>query len=185
MKRILVMLLFGFIRNGYSRAGILKFIGYFHSFGENNFIATPFLGTEPKHISFGSNVWLATRVSLITHDVSVHMIGNREKEYFDSVGFIKIENNVFIGANVVVLPNVRICSNVIIGAGAIVSRSVLESGVYVGSPLRKIASFDDYVSSVKKRSQEFPWFGYLHDRKQNKVILRKKREQYISTKLND
>lgn len=50
-----------------------------------------------------------------------------------------IGNNVSIGTNATVLP-VRICDNVVIGAGAVVSKDIVESGVYAGNPARKIRS---------------------------------------------
>lgn len=48
-----------------------------------------------------------------------------------------IGNNVSIGSNATILP-VNICSDVVIGAGAVVTKSILEPGVYVGNPARKI-----------------------------------------------
>jgi acetyltransferase-like isoleucine patch superfamily enzyme len=49
----------------------------------------------------------------------------------------KIGNNVSIGSNATILP-VTICDNVIIGAGSVVTKSILEKGVYAGNPARKI-----------------------------------------------
>lgn len=43
-----------------------------------------------------------------------------------------------IGTNAVILPDIEICDNVIIGAGAIVTKNIKESGVYVGNPAKKI-----------------------------------------------
>ena len=48
----------------------------------------------------------------------------------------RIGNRVSIGSNVTVLP-VTICDDVVIGAGAVVTRDILESGVFVGNPARK------------------------------------------------
>lgn len=48
-----------------------------------------------------------------------------------------IANNVSIGSNATILP-VSICSNVVIGAGAVVTKDITESGVYVGNPAKKI-----------------------------------------------
>jgi acetyltransferase-like isoleucine patch superfamily enzyme len=49
----------------------------------------------------------------------------------------EIGNNVSIGSNVTLLP-VSICNNVVIGAGAVVTKNITESGVYVGNPAKKI-----------------------------------------------
>lgn len=43
-----------------------------------------------------------------------------------------------IGTNSVILPDIEISENVIVGAGAIVTRHIYESGVYVGNPAKRI-----------------------------------------------
>lgn len=48
-----------------------------------------------------------------------------------------IGDNVSIGSNATILP-VKICNNVIIGAGAVVTKNILEPGTYAGNPARKI-----------------------------------------------
>jgi len=48
----------------------------------------------------------------------------------------QIGNNVSIGSNATILP-VEICDNVVIGAGAVVTKNITESGVYVGNPAKK------------------------------------------------
>ena len=48
-----------------------------------------------------------------------------------------IGNNVSIGTNATILP-VRIADNVVIGAGAVVTKDILKSGIYAGNPARLI-----------------------------------------------
>lgn len=48
-----------------------------------------------------------------------------------------IGNNVSIGSNATILP-VTICDNVVIGAGAVVTKDITTSGIYVGNPAKKI-----------------------------------------------
>lgn len=59
-------------------------------------------------------------------------------------------DNVVIGANSVVIGPVDICDNVLVGAMSLVNKSILEPGVYVGVPVRKVAeeSGDDWVSHM-------------------------------------
>jgi acetyltransferase-like isoleucine patch superfamily enzyme len=47
----------------------------------------------------------------------------------------KIGNRVSIGTNATVLP-VTICDRAVIGAGAVVTKDITQSGVYVGNPAR-------------------------------------------------
>ena len=49
----------------------------------------------------------------------------------------KIGNHVSIGSNATILP-VTICDGVVIGAGAVVTKDILQPGVYAGNPARLI-----------------------------------------------
>lgn len=49
----------------------------------------------------------------------------------------KIGNNVSIGSNATMLP-VEVCDNVVIGAGAVVTKSITQPGVYAGNPAKFI-----------------------------------------------
>jgi galactoside O-acetyltransferase len=53
-------------------------------------------------------------------------------------GRIEIGENVWLGANVIILPNVRIGNNSIIGAGSVVTKNVPENVVAVGVPAKVI-----------------------------------------------
>lgn len=59
--------------------------------------------------------------------------GDRSKWASTSIG-----NRVSIGSNATILP-VEICDDVVIGAGAVVTRAILEPGVFVGNPARRMA----------------------------------------------
>jgi len=48
-----------------------------------------------------------------------------------------VGNNVSIGTNSTILP-VKLVDNVVIGAGAVVTKDVLEPGIYAGNPARLI-----------------------------------------------
>lgn len=50
-----------------------------------------------------------------------------------------IGNHVSIGSNATILP-VKICDYTVIGAGAVVTKDILEPGVYAGNPAKKIRS---------------------------------------------
>ena len=46
-----------------------------------------------------------------------------------------IGNHVSVGTNATILP-VTICDHVVIGAGAVVTRNIVEPGIYAGNPAR-------------------------------------------------
>jgi acetyltransferase-like isoleucine patch superfamily enzyme len=48
-----------------------------------------------------------------------------------------IGDRVSIGSNATILP-VTICSDVVVGAGAVVTRDILEPGIYAGNPARRL-----------------------------------------------
>lgn len=48
-----------------------------------------------------------------------------------------ISSHVSIGSNATILP-VSICSRVVIGAGSVVTRDIIEPGIYAGNPARKL-----------------------------------------------
>ena len=47
----------------------------------------------------------------------------------------KLGNRVSVGTNATILP-VTICDQVVVGAGAVVTKDITESGIYVGNPAR-------------------------------------------------
>lgn len=49
----------------------------------------------------------------------------------------RIGHRVSIGSNATILP-VTICDDVVIGAGAVVTKNIVEPGVYVGNPAKPI-----------------------------------------------
>lgn len=48
-----------------------------------------------------------------------------------------VGDRVSIGSNATILP-VRICAGAVIGAGAVVTRDILEPGIYAGNPARRL-----------------------------------------------
>ena len=46
-----------------------------------------------------------------------------------------IGNNVSIGSNATILP-VKITNNVVIGAGSVVTKDIMETGIYAGNPAK-------------------------------------------------
>ena len=97
---------------------------------------------------------MASGVSFVSHDI-VHRMINGDPEskcrIGEYIGCIEIGDNVFVGAGVRLMYNVRVGSNCVIGAGSIVTKDLPSNGVYAGIPARYICSYDDFL---KKRVQE-------------------------------
>lgn len=74
---------------------------------------------------------------LIEHDV---VIGDNTHLSTNSTinGQCEIGSQVFLGSGSILINNINIVPNVVIGAGSLVLKSVMEPGVYVGAPVKKI-----------------------------------------------
>lgn len=78
----------------------------------------------------GDNCTITYGCVILSHDGSAKQI-NPQK---DGKGKVIIGNNVFIGVNTVVLPNVTIGNNTVIGAGSVVTKDLPEGVVALGNP---------------------------------------------------
>lgn len=142
------------------RAEYIKKHDIFYHIGDNCMTMFRKIPLYPKLISFGNNVWIASNVSFVTHDVIHNVINFMEensnrggKSVEENIGCIDIKDNVFVGANTTILPNVTIGSNTVIAALSLVNKSLPGNGVYGGVPAKYICSFDEFVEK-RKNSQK-------------------------------
>lgn len=157
-NRYLHMLRLYTIRSSMKRAEYMKKHGIFHSVGESVMITSRKIPLYARLISIGNNVWIASGVEFITHDVTHYMLNGRKDghKYQEKIGCIEIGNNVFIGADVKILYDVKIGDNVIIAAGAVVNKDVPSNSVVGGVPARVISLLDDYLEKRRVFSVEYP-----------------------------
>lgn len=93
-------------------------------------------------ISIGNNVLIASKVFITDHfhgktdEESLNVAPNDRKLY--SKGAVIIEDNVWIGEGVAILPNVVIGKNSVIGANSVVNKSFPENSVIGGNPAKLI-----------------------------------------------
>ena len=115
------------------RAAYMKKKDIFHSMGERVMITSRRIPLYAKLISIGNNVWMASGVEFITHDVTHYMLnGIENSKYTEKIGCIEIGDNVFIGAGVKILYDVKVGDNVIIAAGALVNKDIPSNSVWGG-----------------------------------------------------
>lgn len=87
-------------------------------------------------VTFGDNVFIAPNCVFST---AGHAIDAEQRGKGLEIALpITVGNNVWIGANVSVLPGVSIGDNTIIGAGSTVNKSIPDGVVAAGSPCRVI-----------------------------------------------
>lgn len=132
---------------------------------------------DPSHcwlIEIGDNVTLAPRVHILCHDASTKQFLNYTK-----IGRVTIGNNVFIGAESVVLPGVTIGSNVIIGANSTVTHNIPDGMVAAGSPARILCPTAEYLEKERARMETSPCYSEEYTLRQNvpmEMRMRQKRE---------
>ena len=98
-------------------------------------------------LQIGNNVVISD-ARILLHDGS-------SKGICDGCSFaapIVIGNNVFIGADAIILPGRKIGNNVIVGAGTVVSKDIPDNSVVVGNPQIIVESYDQFVS---KRANKY------------------------------
>ena len=129
---------------------------------------------DPSHcwlIEIGDNVTMAPRVHILCHDASTKQFLNYTK-----IGRVTIGDNVFIGAESVVLPGVTIGNNVIIGANSTVTHDIPDGSVAAGSPARVICTLEEYLNKERSRMAQAPCYGEEYTLRQN-VSMEKRAEQ--------
>ena len=105
---------------------------------------------DNNRIDIGSNVLIASNVQIYTatHSTKVkeRMVEGCEEgeEICRTIAHpVKIEDGVWIGGGVIILPGVTIGENSVIGAGSVVTRDVPPNCIAVGNPCRVIKQIDN------------------------------------------
>ena len=129
---------------------------------------------DPSHcwlIEIGDNVTMAPRVHVLCHDASTKQFLNYTK-----IGRVSIGNNVFIGAESVILPGVTIGNNVIVGANSTVTHDISNNTVVAGTPAITICTLEEYINKEKERMKSAPCYGEEYTLRKN-VSMEKRMKQ--------
>lgn len=146
-------------RSGWKKAEYLKKIKAFHRMGENCYWHPNSIPAEPHLLSLGNNVFVASGVSFITHNMINCVIKNEAGGHNINVlpfcGTISIGDNVFIGARAMIMHGVKIGDNCVVAAGAVVTKDVESGSVVGGVPARPIGFYSDLKNKIIAFSEEF------------------------------
>ena len=107
---------------------------------------------DDMDVYIGDRVMIGPNVTICTTGHPVYPLYREMVAHYSLP--IHIGNNVWIGANSVVLPGVTIGDNTVIGAGSIVTRDIPANVVAVGNPCR-------VMRPISERDREY----YFRDRK--------------------
>ncbi len=100
----------------------------------------------PQLISIGDNFISAPGSMILSHDASLFTQYNVYRVEKTIIG-----NNVFLGANAVVLAGVTVGDGSIIGAGSVVTKDVPAGMVVAGNPAKVICSVNEYYNKSLKK----------------------------------
>lgn len=101
-----------------------------------------------KSIRIGNNVLMASKIYITDHNHGSYTESNSDHPMSNpidrkSIGYeVVIEDNVWLGESVCVLPGVTIGEGSIIGALSVVSKSIPPYSIAVGSPAKVIKKFN-------------------------------------------
>jgi acetyltransferase-like isoleucine patch superfamily enzyme len=110
--------------------------GRFITLGKNIFINHACSFLDLGGITIGDDVLIGPRVNLVSESHPVNPVNRKVLE----VKPIVIKRNVWLGANVTVLPGVTIGENSVVAAGAVVTRDVPDNSIVGGIPAKFIKS---------------------------------------------
>lgn len=65
-----------------------------------------------------------------------HFYNSHLKQWYS--GDLFLEENVFLGCNVIVCKGVKIGKNCVVGAGSVITKNLEENSVYAGVPAKKV-----------------------------------------------
>lgn len=125
--------------------------------GEHFYANYNFTVVDDIEVHIGDHVMMGPNVTLSVTGHPLYKDYRSEGAQFSLP--IQIGNHVWIGANVVVLPGVKIGDNSVIGAGSVVTHNIPENSLAYGVPCRivKEISEHDKVFYYKDRKVNEDW----------------------------
>lgn len=97
-----------------------------------------FSTSQGYKIEIGMNCSISHNVRIYTNNRVAQDITKEKDKVAVNYGDVIIGDNVWVGANVIILEGVTVGSNVVIGANSVVNKSIPSNVVAVGAPIRII-----------------------------------------------
>ena len=144
-RRFISHILHPIAKSGFLNA---RMRAYLHSFRGVNFkeINSTFIGENvsidgihPENISIGKRCIITSGTKILSHFIDTENLSDDPNHYFRFFnGKVVIEDDVFIGLNVVIASPITIGKGSIIGANTVLTKDVAPNSVVVGGSARVI-----------------------------------------------
>jgi len=168
-KNQLYRLRIALMLNSDKRNKYIKKHHIFKEMGDNVFFQPRVIPSDPKLITLHNNIVVTSNVTFVTHDVFHLGLNHLDMGIFSyQSGCIEVMDNVFIGCNSTILPNLRIGPNAVIGAGSVVTKDVPKNTVVAGNPAKVIGTFDEFIKKRKENNKLYTndelWNNFLKEK---------------------
>lgn len=144
----------------------------FGNVGENVWICPPLTAAVGKYVSIGSGTYANMNLTLIDDwkieigenvligpNVTISTTGHPISPSHRADGMyslpVKIGNNVWIGANSIIMPDVTIGDNSVIGAGSVVTKDIPANVVAFGTPCKVYREIDEHDEEYYFKNRRF------------------------------
>ena len=144
--------------------------------GDNCYIELPFHANwGGHHVHFGNGVYANSNLTLVDDghiyvgdkvmfgpNVTIATANHPIEPTLRAKGLqynkdVHIEENVWIGAGVIVVPGVHIGKNSVIGAGSVVTKDIPENVVAVGNPCRILREISEKDKNYFYKNEFIDW----------------------------
>ena len=134
--------------------------GYHVHFGDHVYANYNLTLVDDGHIYVGDYVMIGPNVTITSAAHPIHP-GLRKLEYQYNKE-VRIEENVWIGAGVLIMPGIHIGENSVIGAGSVVTRDIPANVVAAGVPCNVLRPIDERDELFYDHDRKIDWEELEH-----------------------